>query len=523
MTSVSTSRRQGLNSSAAIKVPCRVASTANLTLNGLQTVDGVALATGDRVLVKDQTDTTENGIYVTDTGAWTRDLDFDGTYDAVKGTRVIVNEGSAGAGTMFYVSSATPTIGTSAITFAAAAFGGDVAALIHGAANKATPVGADELGISDSAASWILKKLTLTNLAAFLASLVQTLTNKTIAAATNTVEARSAPNGSAFGFRNKITNGEMQVAQRGTTGVLTTVWAWPSIDRFAAVMPTSAAGALTQTAFGSGEFNKMAALFRTPASALTNALSIGQAVETSNSVSLQGKPITFSFYAKAGANFSASGSNITVQVYTGTGTDQSINNLSAWTGASAVINTAQAITTTLTRYTFTANLAASITQIGFWISFTPTGTAGADDSLYITGIQLEEGSVATPFEHRSYGTELSLCQRYYYRRNSISTTDEVAVLQAYATNGVFGKLFDFPVEMRAAPTCAISAIGHFTPSIANGNAAASAMTGGGTITASTRGCFTPTMTGAFATLVAGNASVLTFNTAAGWIDAASEL
>lgn len=67
-------------------------------------------------------------------------------------------------------------------TKAAAIVTGGIAAAIHAATNKATPTGADEIGIADSAASWGLKRLTLTNLAAWLASLTQTLTNKTITA-----------------------------------------------------------------------------------------------------------------------------------------------------------------------------------------------------------------------------------------------------------------------------------------------------------------------------------------------------
>ena len=50
-----TDRRQGLTTAVAVKAPCRVATTANITLSGTQTVDGVALAVRDRVLVKNQT------------------------------------------------------------------------------------------------------------------------------------------------------------------------------------------------------------------------------------------------------------------------------------------------------------------------------------------------------------------------------------------------------------------------------------------------------------------------------------
>lgn len=119
MTSVSTDRRQGVNSSAAIKVPCRAATTAAITLSGEQTIDGVACVTGDRVLVKDQTDTTTNAIYNVDTGTWTRALDFNGAYDVKNGTLCYVNTGGAmNGGGWFIVSCVDPVIiGTTAITF----------------------------------------------------------------------------------------------------------------------------------------------------------------------------------------------------------------------------------------------------------------------------------------------------------------------------------------------------------------------------------------------------------------------
>lgn len=111
MTSVSSDRRQGLNSGAAIKVPAQVATTANIALAGLQTIDGVVLAADDRVLVKDQTNTAENGIYDADTGNWTRSLDFDGAYDPVEGTLVTVLHGATYAATLWRISTATPAIG----------------------------------------------------------------------------------------------------------------------------------------------------------------------------------------------------------------------------------------------------------------------------------------------------------------------------------------------------------------------------------------------------------------------------
>jgi hypothetical protein len=102
-----------------IKLPCTVATTANITLSGGQTIDGVAVTTGDRVLVKDQTDATENGIYVVAAGAWARATDFAASTDIVQGTFVVVNNGDTNGGT-WKVTTADPiTLDTDDIDFAA--------------------------------------------------------------------------------------------------------------------------------------------------------------------------------------------------------------------------------------------------------------------------------------------------------------------------------------------------------------------------------------------------------------------
>ncbi len=117
MTSIAIDRRDGLSSATAVKGPCRVATTANITLSGLQTIDGVSVIADDRVLVKNQTDATANGIYVVDTGVWARAKDFSGNRDVKKGSLVYVTDGTAGSG-QYVVTTANPIeIDTSSIAF----------------------------------------------------------------------------------------------------------------------------------------------------------------------------------------------------------------------------------------------------------------------------------------------------------------------------------------------------------------------------------------------------------------------
>src|SRR5258706_16123593 len=106
------------NPDLAIKAPVRVATTGNITLSGLQTIDGVALAAGDRVLVKNQTDATTNGIYNATTGPWTRSIDANNNSQWTQGTQVVVAAGASYSTVAFELMTANPIIlGTSLLTF----------------------------------------------------------------------------------------------------------------------------------------------------------------------------------------------------------------------------------------------------------------------------------------------------------------------------------------------------------------------------------------------------------------------
>lgn len=145
MPSTQTDRLFGVNSSVAVKAPVRTVTTgANVELTGLQTIGGVTLNEGDRVLVKDQADPTQNGIYNASQSAWQRPGDFDGAYDVVQGTLVLTLL-NGGTGPVYQLTTEDPQIGTSALTFVpfwnAAAFD---------SAGNVLRYGADPTGATDS-------------------------------------------------------------------------------------------------------------------------------------------------------------------------------------------------------------------------------------------------------------------------------------------------------------------------------------------------------------------------------------
>ncbi len=116
------------------KASVRVASTANidLTTGTLLTIDGIALAAGDRVLVKDQTTASQNGIYVAASGAWTRAVDADSNAEVTAGMATTAAEGTVNGDKVFILITNDPIVlGTTALAFTQ--LGGGAAAKAGGA------------------------------------------------------------------------------------------------------------------------------------------------------------------------------------------------------------------------------------------------------------------------------------------------------------------------------------------------------------------------------------------------------
>lgn len=118
------------------KASVRAATTANITLSGAQTIDGVSVIAGDRVLVKNQSTGSQNGIYVAASGAWTRSSDADTSAEVSASMMVPVTEGTTNADTFWLLTTNDPiTLGTTALVFTQ--FGG-----------SATPSGSAGGGLS---------------------------------------------------------------------------------------------------------------------------------------------------------------------------------------------------------------------------------------------------------------------------------------------------------------------------------------------------------------------------------------
>jgi hypothetical protein len=259
----------------------------------------------------------------------------------------------------------------------------------------------------------------------------------------------------SMGFRNRIINGDMRIDQRnaGASVTLTAANFVYPVDRMYAFRASGTSGAVAQrVASGITPSGYALRVQRNNGDTATAALGFGQVIETANCGDLAGITVTFSFKARCGANFSAASSQITARIGTGTGTDQSAANFynAAWTGQSNTNNT-PTLTTSWQTFSYTITAGSSVSQIGVQFFATPVGTAGANDWFEITDIQVEAGSVASPFERVDYGRQLMMCQRYLPAWNWSSGNDSIGLGYSISTTQSLIQI-PFPVTPRVAPT-----------------------------------------------------------------------
>lgn len=261
---------------------------------------------------------------------------------------------------------------------------------------------------------------------------------------------------SYVGAKNFIIGGAFDTWQRGTSFAQSSATYGYTADRWLGLTESGCSATYSQqTSSLPAGFRYSMRSQRNSGNTGTNALGISQALETSTSIPMQGQTIVLSYWAKAGANYSNSSNILNVRINSGTGVDQSaITQFGGWTGYAETAPN-QAITTTWTRYQAIYNVPANATQLGLRFFMYGSGTAGANDWFEITGVQLEIGSVATPFA-RAGGTiagELAACQRYYIRYNGGSTTGANYQVAGNAISSTtIDSYFQLPVTLRSTPS-----------------------------------------------------------------------
>ena len=211
---------------------------------------------------------------------------------------------------------------------------------------------------------------------------------------------------------------------------------------------------------------------RTASNANTASIQLGQALTSNMSTRLQGQQVELTFWAKAGATFSAASSQITATIAYGTGSDESTANFAAgtWTGYTAAVAQATTISTTWTRYSAVATIPTTATQVGVKFAYTPVGTAGATDYVEFANVQLTPNAAAVAyagtgsatgnmvaFGYRPPELETALAQRFYF--GVTETNGGYFAAGMVSASNVERAVLMFPTTMRTTPTCTFTAGG----------------------------------------------------------------
>tara|TARA_R110000744_G_scaffold361178_1_gene468863 strand:+ start:242 stop:1342 length:1101 start_codon:yes stop_codon:yes gene_type:complete len=288
-------------------------------------------------------------------------------------------------------------------------------------------------------------------------------------------------NGQVSGRRNIVINGAMQVAQRATSATGKTTGGYFTVDRSKFDLVNLGTHTYSQsTDAPEGFSNSLRIDCTTTASLSADSLLYalctgieGQDVQQLKKGTSNAEAVTISFYVKSNKT-----GTYVLEVYDGTNTRHigktyTINSANTWeyktltfvgdtTGAIANSN---AFGMGLFFWVSGGSNYTSGTLPSGWSSVTTANRAAglnvniADNTANdwaITGVQMEVGSVATPFEHRSFGEELALCQRYHYRAGKAESA-YTNFGQGWATAARAGTIqIPLPVEMRAEPSVTIN-------------------------------------------------------------------
>lgn len=321
--------------------------------------------------------------------------------------------------------------------------------------------------------------------------------------------------------KNGVLNSQFNVWQRGTSvsgagGGAYTADRWFLYAGGQGTVSRQVTGDTTNLPF----IQYCARVQRNSGSSDTTNLPFTQSFDTVNSLQYAGKTVTLSFYARKGANYSPTGSGLVVTLATGTGTDQNYES-AGYTGGATPISQTATLTSTWQRFSYSATLASTTTEVTTRFVLVPTGTAGAADYYEITGVQLEIASSATAYSPNTstYALELAACMRYFER---VAAATSSGFLSGGYQQNTTACMFTMPiVAKRVSPSVSFSGAG--TPQIIYSGGSGVTASIGTTYSAPERNSFTFFATAASAVLVAGSSAYLYANAGIVNLDFSAEL
>jgi hypothetical protein len=281
--------------------------------------------------------------------------------------------------------------------------------------------------------------------------------------------------GNPLMFRNALYNGDMRISQRGTS--FTNPSSQYTLDRwYISIYGSTGNGTVSQIQSGLANFSNAFQLATTSTTA--GNWYISQSLETRDVVRFQGQAVTVSFWYRIPTNFTQVW---TPYLFWTTSIDTAITNSSSPAPNTAGSGT-MPNTTAWTYTSFQASVPVSAEALSVMFVTFLNVVNGA--TIQITGVQLEKGSVATPYEILPYATELALCQRYYQKSyqqgdyaGTVTSTNGIIAVSAVNVDSIAGTRFNVPMRATPGTTTIYSTAGTAgKATVFNGGADTSAIT-----------------------------------------------
>ncbi|MGE1153656.1 phage tail protein [Pseudomonas kitaguniensis] len=394
-----------------------VATTGPMVLAGVQVIDGLAVPAGSRVLVKDQAQSKDNGLYLVSADSWVRTVDSDTSDKVTPGLLVTVERGAANGDTLWQLITDAPIVlGTTPLTFQWAA-----------GQNVPTPAIDDRSKRS---------------------------------ANTESVRAQIESPKQEFPVqvyrKNRLINGAFQVWQRGKSGVFGKVSGGPESgfgpDRWMIYAPKNAVCNWSQLPLESGvSINEAKYGLRISRQGEGQGWNLSQRIE--NVETLGGGKVTLSFYMRSSVPHTCA---VLLRQNFGVGS----------VSPNVDVGTSVELTTAYKKYVLTLDLGSVASKskgtandfLEVIFASWGTGTHVTD----ITNVQIEAGSIATPYDYRTLHEELRACMRYFEKsflmenpaksNNGPQTCIATFTQSAGAQGSQSGLRVDFREIKRVVPT-----------------------------------------------------------------------
>ena len=372
---------RGGSSDLDVKNSCRVATTTNITLSGSQTIDVVSIIADDRVLVKNQSTGSENGIYICQTDTWTRASDFDSDSEVTTGAFTFIEEGTINKYTGWVLTTYNPiTVGTDGLEFTQFSGGANDTAITNETTRATAAEGVNATNIATNASAISTNVTAISTNASAISTNVTNIATNASAISTNVTAISTNASAISTNVTNIATN--TSAISTNTSAISTNV---TDITTNATNIATNASAISTNASAISTNVTAISTNVTDIATNVTNIATNASAISTNASAISTNASAISTNVTNIATNASAISTNVTAI---------STNASAISTNTSAISTNVTAISTNVTNIaTNTSAISTNVTNIATNTSAISTNVT--DIATNVTAISTNASAIST--------------------------------------------------------------------------------------------------------------------------------